>query len=68
MKYVAIIDNDGELSEESIEEIKNTIFVGNHSRYCFEVISIKQVPEKMSEYVVDDFPKLLDAISRMKEE
>ena len=46
MKYVAIIDNDGELSEESIEKIKNTLFIGNRSRYC----------------VVDDFPKSLDAI------
>lgn len=46
MKYVAIIDSDDELSEESIEKIKDTIFVGNEdSKYCFEFTSIKQAPE-----------------------
>ena len=53
MKYVAIIDNDGELSEESIEEIKNTIFVGN--QYCFEITSIKETPKKIGDYVVGSF-------------
>ena len=55
MKYVAIIDNEGELSEESIEEIKNTIFIGNNSRYCFDVASIKETPKKIGDYVVGSF-------------
>jgi hypothetical protein len=56
MKYVAIIDNEGELSEESIEKIKNTIFVGNEdSQYCFDITSIKEAPRKISNYVIGNF-------------
>lgn len=47
MNYVAIIDSDDELSEEIIEDIKNTIFVGNEdSRYCYDITSIKEAPEE----------------------
>jgi hypothetical protein len=59
MKYVAIIDTDFELSEDIIEDIKNTIFVGNEdSKYCFDITSIKQAPEprgKLKRITVEDF-------------
>lgn len=46
MKYVAIIDSDDELSEETIKEIKNTLFLGGEkASYCFELTSIKEAPE-----------------------
>lgn len=49
MKYVVVIESDDELSEESIEKIKDTIFVGNKSKYCFEIKSITKAPEPYQE-------------------
>lgn len=45
MKYIVIINSDDELSEDIIEKIKDTIFVGNeNAKYCFEVKDIVKVP------------------------
>lgn len=49
MKYVAIIDSDDELSEESIEKMKDTIFVGNEAKYCFEIKSVTKALEPYRE-------------------
>lgn len=47
MKYVAIIDSDGELSEDAIKAIKNIVFVGDEKApYCFDITSIKGAPEE----------------------
>ena len=46
MKYVAILDSDDGLSEEAINELKETAFVGDEKTpYCFEVTSIKEEQE-----------------------
>ena len=56
MKYVAILDSDDELSEDAINELKETAFVGDEKTpYCFEITSIKEAPEKIGNYVVGDF-------------
>lgn len=56
MKYIMIIDGDDELSEETIKEIKNTLFLGDEkASYCFELTSIKEAPEKIGDYVVGNF-------------
>jgi hypothetical protein len=48
MKYIAILDSDYELSEESIKELKNTVFVGNEQTpYCFDITSIKEATKPM---------------------
>ena len=47
MKYVAILESDNELSEETIEKLKDTIFVGNEQNpYSLDITSIKQAPEE----------------------
>lgn len=46
MKYVATIDSDNELSEDVIESIKRTLFVGDERKlYCFEIESITKMSE-----------------------
>lgn len=47
MKYVAIIDSADELSEDAIKSlVKNTTFADcGETPYCFEITSIKEVPE-----------------------
>lgn len=47
MKYVAILETENELSEETIEDLKDTLFIGNEQNsYHFEMTSIKQAPEE----------------------
>ena len=47
MKYVAILDSDNEILEGSIEFLKDTLFLGDEKApYCFEITSIKEVPEE----------------------
>lgn len=47
MKYVAIIETENELPEEVIEDLKNTVFVGDEQNsYCFDITSIKPAPEQ----------------------
>lgn len=46
MKYVAILETENELSEETIENFKDTLFFGDEQNpYCFEMTSIKQAPK-----------------------
>jgi len=46
MKYVAMLDSDDELSEDVINELKETAFVGDEKTpYCFEITSIKEEQE-----------------------
>lgn len=46
MLYLAVIDSDDELLEETIKEIKNTIFLGgDKASYCFEITNITKAPE-----------------------
>lgn len=41
MKYIAILDSDDKLSEDTINKLKETIFVGDvKNPYCFEITSI----------------------------
>ena len=50
MLYLAVIDSDDELSEETIKEIKNTLFLGNEkASYCFEITSITKAPKDIFE-------------------
>lgn len=54
MKYVAIIESDDELLEETIKNLKETLFLGDkNAMYCFELTSIKIAPEKICDYMVD---------------
>jgi hypothetical protein len=56
MKYVAIIDSDDELLEDAINNLKDTLFLGDeNAMYCFEITSIKKAPEKIGNYVVGNF-------------
>jgi hypothetical protein len=53
MKYVAIIDSDDELLEDAINNLKDTLFLGDeNAMYCFEITSIKQAPEPMNNDMV----------------
>lgn len=47
MKYVAILNTEDELSENIINILKATFFMGsaNGTSYCFDFDSIKEVPE-----------------------
>lgn len=56
MKYVAIIDSD-ELTEDAIKDLTTELrFLSEHSIvYNFKITSIKQAPEKISDYVVGYF-------------
>lgn len=47
MKYVAILETENELSEETIEDLKKSTFVGDEQTpYLFDITSIKPAPEK----------------------
>jgi hypothetical protein len=55
MKYVAIIDSDDELLEDAIKNLKDTLFLGDeNAMYCFEITSIKKVPEMMKTELRDN--------------
>lgn len=47
MKYVAILDTKDELTEDVIDTLKLTFFMGgaNGTSYCFDFDSIREVPE-----------------------
>lgn len=65
MKYVAIIESDNELSEDIIEKMKDTIFVGyeeypsnDNAKYSFTIENIMKAPEprgKLKRIAVEDF-------------
>ena len=39
--FIAICDSDEELSEQTIQELKNTVFVGDEKcSYCFDIVDI----------------------------
>lgn len=39
--FIAICDSDEELSEQAIQELKNTVFVGDEKcSYCFDIVDI----------------------------
>lgn len=47
MLYLAVLDSDDELSENTIKEIKNTLFLGDEkASYCFEIKDIEMVENK----------------------
>lgn len=47
MKYVAILETENELSEETIEDLKKTTFFDNNNAVClFDITSLKLAPEK----------------------
>ena len=55
MKYVAIIDSD-ELSEDVIKEMTTRVgFDSEEGTIYFEITSIKEAPEPISNYVVGYF-------------
>ncbi len=46
MKYVAIIESDDELLEETIKNLEEILFLGDeNAMYYFEITSIKEAPE-----------------------
>jgi hypothetical protein len=49
MKYVAILNTDDKFSEDTINTLKRTFFMGgaNGISYLFDFDSIKEVPEPM---------------------
>ena len=55
MKYIAIID-ESELSEETINDITGTVFIGDigyyDNPYCLNIVSIKKAPEPMENDMV----------------
>lgn len=55
MKYVAILDSNDGLSEEAINELKETAFVGDEKiPYCFEVTSIKEELKALEQEPCED--------------
>lgn len=55
MKYVAILDSDDELSEDTINGLKETVFVGDEKTpYCFEFTSIKEEPKTLEQEPCED--------------
>ena len=55
MKYVAILDSDDELSEDTINGLKETVFVGDEKNpYCFEFTSIKEEPKALEKEPCED--------------
>ncbi len=46
MKYVAIIESDDELLEETIKNLEESLFLGDeNAMYYCEITSIKEAPE-----------------------
>lgn len=56
MKYVAIIDTKDEFSEDIINTLKLTFFMGTSEgeSYCFDFDSIKKVPESKPKFYEED--------------
>ena len=48
MKYVAIFNSEKGLSEEAVEALKDTMFLGDENTpYCMELVSIVEAPTPM---------------------
>lgn len=55
MKYIAILDSDDELSEDTINELKEIVFVGDEKTpYCFDITSIKEESKALEQESVLD--------------
>ena len=54
MKYVAILNTKDELTEDVIDTLRLTFFMGgaNGISYCFDIDSIKEVPDPMENDIV----------------
>ena len=42
MKYIAILDSDDEFTKEVINDLKNTLFLGDDPSYAFDILSIEK--------------------------
>lgn len=42
MKYIAILDSENEFTEEVINDLKNTGFLGDNPRYAFVIDDIQE--------------------------
>lgn len=53
MKYIAVLDSENEFTEEVIETLKNTGFLGDNPRYAFEMLSIEKQERKVGKWKSD---------------
>ena len=42
MKYIAVLDSENEFTEEVIDDLKNTGFLGDNPRYAFVIDNIQE--------------------------
>lgn len=42
MKYIAVLDSENEFTEEVINDLKNTGFLGDNPRYAFGIDDIQE--------------------------
>lgn len=42
MKYIAVLDSENEFTEEVINDLKNTGFLGDNPRYAFAIEDIQE--------------------------
>ena len=52
MKYIALLDSEYEFTEEVIDTLKNTDFLGDNPHYAFEILSIEK--HKIGYWTHDD--------------
>ena len=52
MKYIAILDSENEFTEEVINDLKNTGFLGDNPRYAFVIDDIQE--RKVGKWILND--------------
>ena len=51
MKYIALLDSEYEFTKEVIDDLKNTVFLGDNTHYEFEILSIER---KVGKILIND--------------
>ncbi len=51
MRYIALLDSEYEFTEEVIDDLKNTVFLGDNPHYAFEILSIER---KVGKILIND--------------